>query len=227
MGKLISQWNIIVQGALQYNDYSKCQYFFKYQKWSDNTYRAPISETLVCRLPDSRCEPDHTQESLGDLSPTGSWAISQQNHTGCKNGRGHLQFFLKSLREAVQPLASRLRVCDNQETHNKGFKQAQTSCDHSKTLQKFPLSGISTQLEHGYPVHMLSALGNLKLCCHSQHCVIPAGEIGHNNPAAHTELPALFGTWISPSPAWNPPTRAGQCSCSLSPWGRMVTAQYK
>lgn len=161
MGKLISQWNITVQGALQYNDYSKCQYYFKYQKWSENTYRAPISKTLVCRSPDSRYEPEHTQKSLGDLSPTDSWAIFQQNYTGCKNGRWHLQLFLKSVREAVQPLASRLStsVCDYQETHNTAYKEIQTSCDPSKTLKKFTLSGISIQLEL-YPVHMLSGLGS-------------------------------------------------------------------
>lgn len=161
MGKLISQWNITVQGALQCNDSSKCQYF-KYQKRSDNTYRAPIAETLVCRSPDSRCEPEHTQKSSEDLSPTGSWAISQRNYTGCKNGRWHLQLFLKSVREAVQPLASRLsiRVCDYQDTHKEAYTEIQTSCDPSKTLQKFSLSGISTQLEHGYPVHMLSHLAS-------------------------------------------------------------------
>lgn len=165
MGKLISQWNITVQGALQYNDYSKCQYFFTFQKWSDNTYRAPISETLVCRSPDSRCEPEHTEKSLEDLSPTDSWAIFQQNYMGCKDSRWHLQLCLKSLREAVQPLASRLniRLCDYQETHQKTYKEIQTSCDPSKTLQKFPLSGISTQLEKRYPVHMLSDLGSSPL----------------------------------------------------------------
>lgn len=162
MGKLISQWNITMQGALQYYDYLKYQYFFKHQKWSDNTYRAPVFETLMCRSSNTRYEPEHTQKSLEDLSPTGSWAIFQQNKMGCKNGRGHLQLFLKSGWEAVQPLASRLsiRVCDYQETHKKAYKEIQTFCDPSKTLQKFPLSGISTQLEHRYPVHMLSYLGS-------------------------------------------------------------------
>lgn len=166
MGKVISQWNITVQGALQCNDYLKCQYFFKFQKWSDNTYRAPISETLVCRSPDSRCEPEHTEKSLEDLSPTDSWAIFQQNCMGCKNGRWHLQLFLKSVREAVQPLASRLSagVCDYPETHRKAYKEIQTSCAPSKTLQKFPLSGTSTGARVSSPCALRSGLQTLKIC---------------------------------------------------------------
>lgn len=214
MGKLISQWNIIVQGALQYNDYSKCQYFFKYQKWSDNTYRAPISETLVCRPPDSRCEPDHTQESLEDLSPTGSWANSQQNHMGCKNGRGHLQFFLKSLREAVQPLASRLSVWLSRNTQQGIQTGSNFLWPFKNSPEVSPEWHLHTAGARVPSPYALSPWKSETVLPLPTQCVIPAGEIGHNNPAAHTELPALLGSWISPSAAWNPPTRAGQCS-----WG--------